>query len=76
MRMRAKTMKIPKPDIKVTEVFDSCISNMRAANQQLFRPCLPKIVTSTEEYEHYMENGDLEKVAQSESISCVNNHEL
>ena len=41
-------MKIPKPDIKVTEVFDSCISNMRAANQQLFRPCLPKIVTSTE----------------------------
>ena len=74
--MRAKTMKIPKPDIKVTEVFDSCISNMRAANQQLFRPCLPKIVTSTEEYEHYMENGDLEKVAQSESISGVPKHEL
>lgn len=74
--MRAKTMKIPKPVIKVTEVFDSCISNMRAANQQLFRPCLPKIVTSTEEYEHYMENGDLEKVAQSESISGVPKHEL
>ncbi len=69
-------MKIPKPDIKVTEVFDSCISNMRAANQQLFRPCLPKIVTSTEEYEHYMENGDLEKVAQSESISGVPKHRL
>lgn len=69
-------MKIPKPDIKVTEVFDLCLSNMRTANQLLFRPCLPEIITSTEEYEHHMENGNHENVTSSESISGVPKNEL
>lgn len=69
-------MKIPKPDIKVTEVFDSCLSNMRTANQLLFRPCLPEIITSTEEYEHHMENGNHENVTSRESISGVPKNEL
>ena len=69
-------MKIPKPEIKVTEIFDSCLSNMRKTNQQLFRPCLSEIVTSTEEYEHHMENGTHENVALSESVSDIPKKEL
>lgn len=69
-------MKIPKPDIKVAEVFDSCLSNMRTANQLLFRPCLSEIITSTEEYEHHMENGTYEDVMSSDSINGVPKNEL
>ena len=69
-------MKIPKPDIKVAEVFDSCLSNMREANKLLFQPCLPEIISSTENYEQHMEDGSHEKVVPSESICGVPKNEL
>ena len=69
-------MKIPKPDIKVAEVFDSCLSNMREANKLLFQPCLPEIISSTEDYEQHMEDGSHEKVVPSESICGVPKNEL
>lgn len=69
-------MKIPKPDIKVAEIFDACLSNMRTASQLLLRPCLPEIISSTEEYEHCMENGTYENVTLSDSINGVSKSEL
>ena len=74
--MRTKAMKIPKPDIKVAEVFGSCLSNMREANKLLFQPCLPEIISSTEDYEQHMEDGSHEKVTPSESICGVPKSEL
>lgn len=69
-------MKIPKPDIKVAEIFDACLSNMRVASQLRFRPCLPEIISSTEKYEHCMENETYENVTLSDSINGVPKSEL
>ena len=61
-------MKIPKPQMTVNEVFDSCLSNMREANKEKFRPCLPTILAETRSYEKNMEDGEPQNVAQCGEI--------
>ncbi len=70
-------IKLDKPEDNVSEVFSSCISNIRnREHRQKLAECLEKIVDATSDYENKIVNDQIHTMPTNESIGDVTKEDL